>query len=73
MKEEGYFKKLTIITDDLLALTFIFDKEASCVTSSSNVMFELLIYRRQSSSADTSSTYFHRYVWSVMKLLNIKE
>ena len=32
VKEEDTFKKLTVITDHLLALIFIFDKEASSVT-----------------------------------------
>ena len=59
VKDGGHFKKSSAITNDLLALTFTFHKEASCVTSSSNVIIELLIFRRQTSSADRSSTYFH--------------
>jgi len=70
VKEGGEFKKKAVITDDLLALTLIFDKEASCVISR-NVIIELLIFHRQTSSADRSSAYFHCSIWSVMRLLTI--
>ena len=49
MKVGEDFKKLTVITEDLLGFNFIFDKEASCVTSSSNVIIEISTFHRQTS------------------------
>jgi len=44
VKEGSDLKKITIITDDCLALIFIFDKEASFMTSSSNVIIDLVLF-----------------------------